>query len=190
MRTHGVFYTDVMGDGFMRAIALLSCGALAFSQQTPPRPEQQAYQQQMREVGAKRDTLRAQAKQAFDAEMSRQRAGDCPTANTTYDSNLCFGREVGITDRNLKTYGTAIRDLLGLQNPASNGLSATPAPAVAEFDHLEQLWQSYSGVASTAAFHQFSGGTGGPGFEMRCHLLLARSHLLELDTIYGMLLEF
>jgi len=140
----------------------------------------------MRETGAKRDALRAQAKKAFDAEMIRQNAGDCPNANTTYDSNVCLGNEVGITDRNLQTYETAIRDLLGLkyaefpgQNsmPGSARTNVTPEQSVAEFDHLEQLWQSYSD------------GTGGPGFEMQCHLLLVRSHILELNSIYAGLLR-
>jgi len=65
----------------------------------------------------------------------------------------------------------------------------TPEKPVAEFDHLEQLWQSYSDVTSKAAFHEFNGGTGGLGFETQCHLLLVRSHMLELNTVYGMLLR-
>jgi hypothetical protein len=205
---HG-FSVSETGDGFSRVLALALCCALGlsapgFSQQTPARPkkvltpEQQVFQQEMRAVGAKRDVLRAQAKQAFDAEISRQKAGDCPDANNTYQINVCLGNAVAVTDQNLKTYEGAIRDLLGLKNPDFAAPQSLPGPAAAkstpdesaaEFDRVERLWHSYLDAVRAATFHQFDGGTGGPSFEMQSHLLLVRSHMLELNTIYDGLLR-
>ena len=155
-------------------------------------------QQQMREVAAKRDRLRAQAKQAFDAELAREKAGDCPHASNTGEFNVCYGQEAGITDQNLKTYEGAIRDLLGLHSPNLTDQPPMPGPAgpqltpeqdAAEFDHVEQLWHAYLDAAATAAFDQFGGGTGGPSFQMETHLRLVCSHLSELDNLYGMVLR-
>jgi hypothetical protein len=47
---------------------------------------------------------RSQAKQVFDTEMSRENAGDCPDAKTDYDFNVCYGKQLTITDQNLKSY--------------------------------------------------------------------------------------
>lgn len=161
-------------------------------------PEQRELQQQVRELDARRNTLRAQAKEAFDAEMARQKAGDCPNANTTSEFNTCFGKAVDITDQNLQTFERAIRDLLGLKYPSPTDQPPMPGPAgpaltteqsVEEFDHMEQLWHSYLDAASTTAFHQFDGGTGGPSFEMETHLAIVRSHMTELNNLYGMLLR-
>jgi|ERR1022692_32778 hypothetical protein len=193
----------------MRKPILIMCGVLSLpllglGQQNPTRspkvltPEQQAHQQQMREIDAERQRLRARAKQAFDAEMERERTGDCPAAKGTYEFNVCYAKEIGITEGNLKTYEGAIRDLLGLKYPKLTdqppipgpaGSQSTPEQRTVEFDHLVQLWRSYLDTASTAAFHQFQGGTGGPSFEMETHLLLVRSHMRELDKIYDMLLH-
>jgi len=193
----------------MRMPTLLLCSVvglfpLLFEQQNPSKPkkiltpEQQALQQQMREVDTEREHFRVQAKQAFDAEMARETAGDCPDAKNTYEFNTCYGKAVGITDQNLTTFEGAIRGLLGLKYPNLTGQPPTPEPAgpqltpeqsAAEFDHLEQLWHSYLDAASTAAFHQFSGGTGGPSFEMESHLRLVRIHMRELEAVYGMLLH-
>ncbi len=209
MRLHSFFPASRTGGGFTRAPALALCCALGFSplgfsRQTPsrpekiPTPERQALQEQMRAVQAKRGVLRSEATQAFDAEMARQKAGDCPDAGNTYQFNICYAKEVAIADRNLKTYEGAIRDLLGLKYPNLTGQPPRPGPAgpvltpeefVAEFDRVEQLWHSYLWAATTAAFHQFGGGTGGPSFEMESHLRLVRSHMRQLNDIYGMLLR-
>lgn len=146
-------------------------------------PEQRAMQEHMRELDTERQRLRATAKAAFDAEMAREKSGDCPDARNTYEFNVCFGEQAGIANQNLKTYESAIHDLLGLKYPDREG------PQVAEFDRLEQLWHAYLNAAATGAFHQFEGGTGGPSFEMETHLRLVRSHMRELDTLYGMALR-
>jgi hypothetical protein len=188
----------------MTVCALLALSAPAFGQQDPSHPkkimtpEQQQFQQQMREVDAQRQNLRAQAKQAFDAEMAREKSGDCPNATSTYEFNICYGKAVTVTDQNLTTYEKNIRDLLGLHypiftgQPSSPGLAGsqpTPEQEVAEFDHIEQLWRAYLDSVATTAFHQFDGGTGGPSFEMEAHLRLTRNHMREIDTLYGVLLH-
>lgn len=173
----------------MRGLALAVCCA-------PSLGAQQSVRQRWNDVQARRDVLRAEAKQAYDAEMARQKAGDCLTAATTYDFNICFAKEVSLTDQNLKAYDGAIRDLLGLKYPGSQspppdaaGNVLTPEQEVAEFDHREHLWRSYMDAAARAAFHQFDGGTGAPSFEMETHLRLVRSHMAQLNDIYGMLLR-
>jgi len=188
----------------MTLCVLLALSAPAFGQQTPSNPkkiltpEQQKFQQQMQEVGAQRQNLRAQAKQAFDAEMVREKSGDCPNAKSTHEFNICYGKAVTVTDQNLTAYEKAIRDILGLHYPNFTGQPPSPGLAgsqptseqeVAEFDHLEQLWRAYLDSAATTAFHQFDGGTGGPSFKMETHLRLTRNHMREIDTLYGGLLH-
>jgi hypothetical protein len=196
----------------MRAIvAALFCGIILIpsalaqqttqqsSQQTVPRPKkvltpaQQVYQQHYREVWAQQAVLRTQTKQAFDAEMAREKAGDCPSANTTYDVNICLGKEVDTTNQNLNTYEQALRGFLGLHYPTMPDQPPapsvrTPEQDVADFDHYEQLWHDYMDSACTAAFRHFDGGTGAPSADMGCHLLLIRSHLRDLDTIHDTML--
>jgi len=159
-------------------------------------PEQQAYQRELKQLWAERQRLRAQAKQAFDAEMGREKAGDCPSARTNYDWNMCLSREAGVTDGNYKTFAEAIRSDLGLKEPLAPGEKAGPLPPgpagpqltpeenLAEFDRLEAAWKPYLDAACTATFHQFGGGTGGPPAAGECRQRMVREHMRELDQIY------
>lgn len=190
-----------------RLFALALCGGFIFlqscmAQQSPARPakvltpEQKALQQKDREYRAKRTSLQAQARQIFDAEMAREKAGDCPDAQTNYDFNICYGKQAATTDQNLKSFEGMIRELnapppqmpgtADTDTPGIAGISLTPEHLLAEFDRVEQNWRQYRETACTAAFHQFGGGTGGPSFELQCELTLARSHMRELEMIYGM----
>jgi uncharacterized protein YecT (DUF1311 family) len=138
--------------------------------------------------------LQAQAKQVFDVEMSREKAGDCPDAKSTYDFNVCYGKELTITDQNLKSFEGFIRELIDApllpgqptveSNDPANGI-AGPSLSSQEFDRVEQSWAQYRESACSAALHQFEGGTGGPSFQMECQLKLARDHMRELNMIYG-----
>jgi hypothetical protein len=121
-----------------------------------------------------RDGLRAQAKQLLDSETAREKVGDCPAAKTTYDSNVCLAKAATAADRSLKTFETAVHDLLNLASPQS----------AAEFSRVEDLWHTYLAAAAMAAFHQFDGGTGGPSSQLETRIRLVRSHLRELDAIY------
>jgi len=193
----------------MRKPTLMLCcvfvlSSLGFGQQATARPkkiltpEQQAYQQRMKEVEAQRENLRSEAKHAFDAEMAKEKAGDCPDADNTREFNICFGKVEEFTDQNLKAYEGAIRELLSLKYPklsaqaseaTAAGAELTPEQSAAEFDRLEQAWHSYLEIASSAALHQFGEGSGGPSVEVQCHLRLVRSHMRELDGVYGVLLH-
>jgi uncharacterized protein YecT (DUF1311 family) len=185
----------------MRLAFLILSGTLglsisSFGQQSPPSstktftPQQRALQQQESEYEAKRNNLRAKAKQVFDAEMAREKTGDCPNAQTTVDFDTCYDNAIKATDSNLKEYEDTIRELLGLHVPGSG--AETPAPQqltpeqdALEFDHLEQAWHTYLKIAISTALHQFDGGTGGPSFVMETQLRLTRNHMRELDKIYG-----
>jgi len=200
-----------MNMGHKRLLAMTLCGGFVLlpllfgqqgsDQQTPAKPkkvltpEQKVYRQQWKEYMAKRQGLQAQAKAVFDAEMAREKAGDCPEAKTTYDFNICYGEQTAITEENLKSYEGIIRELMAPQ-PRMPGESATemhgpagrslaPEEQTEEFERVEQDWRQYRETACTAAFHQFDGGTGGPSFQMECQLKLTRSHMRELDMIYG-----
>lgn len=204
MFMHTRFCISENRRGFLVRLCCGLASLIGFSQQTPlavPNvltPKQKAFRQQRRDVDTKRESLRTQAKQVFEAEIARQKAGDCPDAKTTYEINICYSKEVGITDQNLKSYELAIRSLLGLKDPDITGQPPmrgpagprlTPEESVSEFDRMEQLWQSYLEAAATAAFHRFGGGTGGPGFQMSTHIQLVRGHLTELNNIYYGLLH-
>jgi hypothetical protein len=168
------------GNGRMWAVILCVSFALPrlfLGQQEPtiPRkdstPEQEAY----RQCEAKYRGLHAQAKQVFDTEMAREKAGDCPDAKTDYDFNVCYGKQLLITDQNLKSYEGFIREL-AVPPPQMPGQPAVersllPAHGIAEpvlsspefgreFERIEQSWGQYRERASAAALHQFEGGHG------------------------------
>jgi uncharacterized protein YecT (DUF1311 family) len=183
------------------SFAVLCLAPYGRGQENPPAdqkvltPEQQAYQQRYREWETHYRQLQAQGKQIFDAEMSREKAPLCPEASSTYDVDVCYGKELGITEANLKNFETVIHDLLvpgpempGPEVPAPPGVAGphlTPEQHIAEFESVEQDWRQYRDAACAAALHQFDGGTGGPSFELQCQIQLARDHMRELRTIYG-----
>ncbi|MGI4829819.1 MAG: hypothetical protein ACRYFU_16735 [Janthinobacterium lividum] len=162
-------------------------------------PEQLAAQKRYAVYEAKRTQLRALAEDAFKAEMILEKKGDCTSAQTDYEFNVCFGRAVDVADQHMKTYEQALSQLLVLEPPGATlsntpsmpgpaGPSRTPAQDLIEFQNIEELWHTYLKAAPEAAFHQFDGGTGGPSFELETHLRLVRDHLRELNDIYGMTL--
>jgi hypothetical protein len=98
-------------------------------------------------------------------------------------SVLVSKKPAGIRRRHRETWRPGAPDL-----PAATGIAGptlSPKQHVAEFRKVEQSWRHYQKAACTAAFHQFDGGTGGPSFELECELKLDRSHMHELDMIYG-----
>jgi uncharacterized protein YecT (DUF1311 family) len=158
-------------------------------------PEQKVYQQQGREWMEGRHARQAQANEIFEVEMAAEKAGDCPNANTTYDFNVCYGNVLTAADERLKSFEQVIRDLqapsprmAGAPEAPANGIAGpmlTSEQLTAELNSVEQLWRQYRTTACSAAFHQFSGGTGGPSFEAQCELKLTRDHMRELNMIYG-----
>lgn len=182
-------------------VALLLSRAAGSAQQsaaTPKvwTPEQRAVQKQYAAYEKQRLQLRALAEDAFHAEMAREKAGDCPGAQSTADFNTCFGLAVDAADQHLSTYEKALATLLALEEPGVGpqtspnvgGMFQTPAQDAAEFRQMEGTWRSFLELASAAAFHQFDGGTGGPSAELETHLGLVRDHLRQLNRIYAMTL--
>jgi uncharacterized protein YecT (DUF1311 family) len=154
-------------------------------------PAQKQYQGKWREYMAKRPALQGRAKQIFDTEMAREKAGGCPNAATTSDINVCLGKEVTKTDENLTNYAAVIRELMasapempGAPAMGPTGPGLTSAESAGEFDRVEQAWRQYRDVACKAARDQVAGGTAAPSYEMQCEINLARSHMRELDSIY------
>jgi uncharacterized protein YecT (DUF1311 family) len=175
---------------------------LAQQESTRPKkvltPEQQAYQQQWKEVFGELKELRAEAKQAFDAEMAREKAGDCRDVEGNQPYIICLGQEAGTTDDNYKTYTKAVRAALDLNWPSQPGQESsvggpagpalTQAEEVDEFDKMETAWKSYWDIACQAARDHFDGGTGAPAADLECHQRMARERMRDLDDIYyGML---
>jgi uncharacterized protein YecT (DUF1311 family) len=195
-----------MHVGNVRMWTLTLCASsvlslLILGQQGPTNPtegpisEQGVYGQSV----AQRRGLQARAKQVFDTEMAREKMGDCPDAKSDYEFNVCFGKQLAITDENLNSYEGFIRELIALPpqvsgkpavegNLPANGM-AGPVLTSSEFEHeferVEQSWGQYREVACSAAFHQFDGGTGGPSFQLQYKLKLARDYMRELNMIYG-----
>jgi uncharacterized protein YecT (DUF1311 family) len=177
-------------------LASLLFSAVAQQPATKPKkvltPEQQEYQTRMREVWVQSDALRTKAKAAFDNEMAREKAGDCPNAMSTYDINVCYSNAAWIADNNLKDFDDALRAILGLHEPKMPGqlplggtlAGPTPEQRVAEFDKVEAQWSAYADTACTAASNQYYGGTIAPYMHISCHIRLVRNHLRELNFIY------
>ena len=155
--------------------------------------EQKTLRQKARDADTRRQQLQAQAKKLLADENARENAGACKDANTTVDFNECFGKQAENTENNLKAFEAIIAELGDPDpdtpdHPAGTGIAGptlSPKQHVAEFHKVEKSWRQYRDAACTAAFHQFDGGTGGPSFELECELKLDRSHMRELDMIYG-----
>jgi uncharacterized protein YecT (DUF1311 family) len=150
-------------------------------------PEQLTLQQQSKQIDDRRKELRSTAKQVFEAEMSKEKSGDCPNATTTYDFNVCYSKAEMDTDKNFKAYEDTIRNIEGLPSPSSSSSPAplfTPNQDTEDFDQMEQRWAAYRGVACMAFGHQWAGGSGKASAEMECNLRLTRAHMRELDYLY------
>jgi hypothetical protein len=160
----------------------------------PPRvitPEQKQYQADVALWLTHRNELRTQAQNARNAEMAREKAGDCPNANTTRAQEECLAAEGRKTQANYAAFATAIRAMLALSYPTQAGepaaLPETPPTGerAAEFDRLEAESKAYRDDAVKAARDQFTGGTLAPVFALEAAQKLLRLHLQEMGFIYG-----
>ena len=150
-------------------------------------PEQQALQQQSKQIDDRRKELRSAAKQAFNAEMSKEKSGDCPNSTTTSDFDDCYSKAETDTGKNFKAYEDAIRNIEGLPSPSASSSPVplfTPNRDTTDFDQMEQRWAAYRDAACAAFGHQWEGGSGRASAEMECHLRLTRAHMRELDYLY------
>jgi uncharacterized protein YecT (DUF1311 family) len=163
-------------------------------------PDQLQYQQETKKIDAERSRLRAIAKQALDDETAQAQEPECPNAQSNREWQICLGDEGTTTEKNFKAFADAIRATLGLDRPAPPGagkappvpgpagVELTPQQLVDEFDKTEGLWETYRDAECTAAFHQFGGGTGGPGAELECRERMIRQRMHDLDSVYNVLM--
>jgi hypothetical protein len=112
-------------------------------------------------------SLHAQRRVAFDPETSRDKARDCPDANSTRAREICLQSKLEKTQANYAAFSGAIRALLALPAPATPGQ------------------QPYSGPAANGAFNQDKGSSLAPVVEGQAELRLLRLHMEELGFIYG-----
>lgn len=164
----------------MKEIAILVCAGLAIAQTPASTPL------------ARRNELRAAAQTALNAEMSREKTGDCPDATTTRAQEECLGAEMRKTEADYAAFAGAIRAMLGLSYSTSTqpvsgptGTPLTPEQRVAEFDRLEAESKAYREMAAKAAFDQYKGGTLAPVFSLEAAQKLLRLHLQEMAFLYG-----
>jgi len=159
-----------------------------------PTPEQQAFREELKLHSAHLQQLHAQAKQIFDAEMAGEKADDCPVAGSTYEMKVCYGKQIDVTEANLKSFEAIIRNSLApgpqipgepaAPPPGPAGPSLTPGQKQAELDKVELAWRQYRESVCAAAFHQYDGGTLGPIVEDQCYLRITRNHMRDLSTVY------
>lgn len=178
---------------------ILACTGLALAQTSarPPKvvtPEQRRYQTEVSQWLAHRSQLRAQAQNALNAEMAREKAGDCPDANTTRAQEECLASEIQKTRSNYSAFADAVRTMLALPYPTMVGEQPISGPTgkpltsderVTEFDKLEAESKAYRDDASKAAYDQYRGGTLAPVFALEAEQKLLRLHLKEIAFIYG-----
>ncbi|MGH9351389.1 MAG: lysozyme inhibitor LprI family protein, partial [Terriglobia bacterium] len=157
-----------------------------------------AYRQTGAEFLRQRSQLQQQANAAFDREMARKKAGDCPKARTTYDQDVCLGKVIDRTLANYKDFSGALRSLLGQKNPLTAGVENMTGPTgkplteeeqVKEFDQAEAAWETYRKAQCSAAYDLFKSGTIAPVMGGICELKLIRSRMTDLDDIYEMTLR-
>ena len=191
----------------LRRVILAALFAVCANAQTPvnnhPKkvltPEQLAYRQAAKEYRAKLDKLRADATAAYNAELVREKAPDCPDAQTTYDTNMCLGHEMDLTLANYQGFTTALRAMLSEPEPAMPGIptpyigptgpAGTPATNTAAFDAAESAWQAYAKAECGAMDTFWRSGTIVNAIVGECDLRMARARMHELDSAYDTLLR-
>lgn len=157
------------------------------------------YRQAVAKFFQQRSQLQQQAKAAFNHEMARKKAGDCPDARTTYDEVMCLSKSIQTAEANFKAFSGAIRALLGQKYPmmgasARDMIGPTGKPLTAEqmtkeFDQAEANWEAYRKTQCGAAYDLFKGGTIAPVMGARCDLTLIRSRMADLNSVYDMTLH-
>lgn len=183
------------------ALSLTTCGLA----QTTLRPkkiltlDQIAYQVALKTYNAERDRLLTAANSAFDAEAAREKAPECPGADTTYAINMCLSHEVEVTAANYKAFTSGLRAVLALPRPTFSGETtpiigptgpeATPATNTAAFDTAEAAWRTYATAECNAVDTYWRGGTIVNAMVGECNLRIARARLHEMDNAYDMLLH-
>jgi hypothetical protein len=74
--------------------------------------------------------------------MAREKAGDCNSANTTYDIVMCLEKANETTDANYREYEGALHAMLAIPTPSSTSRSE-PATSLMVRSHLRELASTY-----------------------------------------------
>ena len=138
-----------------------------------------------------REPLLKQAQAAYEREMARDKTGDCPNAGTTLAINTCLADEVKTSTTNYKSYADALRGMLDqLKDPppgedGPTGKPLTTKDKLANFDQTEAAWARYRDAMCTASVGLYRGGSIVGAISGTCQLMMLRSHLRELNNVYG-----
>jgi len=135
--------------------------------------------------------FRAEAEQAWDDEMAREKAGDCNGRRSTYELNMCMVQRVTDTLANYKRYRDAVRAMRGVRllgDGDASGPSGTPPTqeeAIRRFDAADATWQTYREELCALEADMTRGGTAAPFEGMSCTLLLVRNHMRDIGLTFG-----
>jgi uncharacterized protein YecT (DUF1311 family) len=127
---------------------------------------------------------------AYSSEEAREKAGSCPEARTTYDINVCLGKEVDKTETNYKIYTDALRSVEGLASPDASGAGGptgkalTPEERLKAFDKVESAWRVYYEAQCSDAYDAYQGGDIAPSIDLTCRFRLMRDRMHELESIF------
>ena len=180
----------ITGLVFLTLACALPLAAQSNSTVPDQSPSKAALRKEWQEYSSQLQELKKVSRAAYSDEEAREKAGDCPEAKSTYDMNVCLGKEVGKTAVNYKAYTDALRSVEGLASPAESqgagptGNSLTPGERVSEFDRVESAWRAYYEAECSAAYDAYKGGTIAPSIELTCRLRLMRDHMHELESIF------
>jgi uncharacterized protein YecT (DUF1311 family) len=162
--------------------------AIAISATMWGQPSQQDKQKTfMAELGR----LQARAKAAYEREMAREKAGDCPNADNTRAIVECLGNQIATTTANFKEFTGATRSILSLEGADAKDTILGPTgrtPSREEeqkaFDDAASAWDKYSKAQCDATYGQYKGGTYVNVAAAHCKLLLFRSRMRDMNALY------
>lgn len=153
---------------------------------------QDSRQEQRKSFMAELERLQSQAKAAYEGEMAREKAGDCPTANNTRAIVECLRTEIETTTANFKAFTGAIRSILDLEGADAKDTMMGPTgqtpsrdEVLRAFDGAASAWDKYSKAQCDAIYGLYKGGTYTNVAGAGCELLLLRGRMREMDTLYN-----
>jgi uncharacterized protein YecT (DUF1311 family) len=135
---------------------------------------------------AKQDAFRARGTAALTAEYAREKAGDCPNAESRMQIDTCLQTEAATTQKNYDTYIRAIGGLLRLNAPGEAPEPTTKSPDLGkEFDAAEAAWSHYRETQCKAVGDYYLGGDMAGGAYLNCRQETIRRHMHDLEVLYG-----
>ncbi len=115
------------------------------------------------------------AKAALQAELAAE-GKDCPSAQTTYDENICIGAVAETTSTRFNTFYGALAALLEADDRKL-------------LDDAQAQWQIYRQKTCNAVDHLYRAGTIRASADVRCEIELTRSRMRDLDSLYASVLH-